>query len=334
MKIGFKIVVKILAVVLFAVFIAFFAYLLIGKTDQAVSIEWGANFSQKHATQLELDWKQTYTAILDDLHVKKLKVAAYWDLIESQEGTYNFDDLDWQVSEANKRGAQIILAAGMKVPRWPECHIPGWAKDIGKEKQQEKILKYLEQVVSRYKDKYNIWAWQVENEPYLAFGICPWQDENFLKKEIALVRGLDNSLRPIIISESGEWSLWTRAASNSDIVATTLYRRLWSSDFNFYVTVPLPPVYYWRKSMIIKNIYDKKVICGELQAEPWGKDLIYNLPLDEQLKTMDIDKFKETITYAKDTGLDTFYLWGTEWWYWMKEKQSQSEIWNEAKKLF
>jgi len=27
-------------------------------------------------------------------------------------------------------------------------------------------------------------------------------------------------------------------------------------------------------------------------------------------------------------------LWGGEWWYWMKEKQNQPEIWQEAKKLF
>ena len=39
------------------------------------------------------------------------------------------------------------------------------------------------------------------------------------------------------------------------------------------------------------------------------------------------------VDYAKRTGQDTFYLWGAEWWYWMKVKHNQPEIWEEAKKL-
>ena len=52
------------------------------------------------------------------------------------------------------------------------------------------------------------------------------------------------------------------------------------------------------------------------------------------MKTMNIDIFKENIDFAKQTGLDKFYLWGSEWWYWMKEEQGQVQIWEEAKKLF
>lgn len=334
MKIGFKIVIKIIALLILLSFVVFLVYFFIGKAKPAQHINWGVNFSQKHAYYMGLDWKTNYANILDDLNAKKIKIAVYWDLIEANQGVYYFDDLDWQINEAEKRGAEVMLAFGMKVPRWPECNIPDWAKTIGKEKQQQAIIKYLEQIVLRYKDKKNILAWQVENEPFLKFGQCPWQDDIFLKKEIALVRNLDNSKKPVVISDSGEWSFWTKAASNSDIVATTLYRMVWSSDFNTYISVPLPPVFYWRKAMIIKNLYNKPVICGELQVEPWGKVLLYDLPLEEQLKTMNLQKFKETINYAKNTGLDTFYLWGAEWWFWMKEKQSQPEIWNEAKKLF
>ena len=44
--------------------------------------------------------------------------------------------------------------------------------------------------------------------------------------------------------------------------------------------------------------------------------------------------FNEDVLFAKDTGLDKFYFWGVEWWYWMKTKQNQPQIWNEAKLLF
>jgi hypothetical protein len=49
---------------------------------------------------------------------------------------------------------------------------------------------------------------------------------------------------------------------------------------------------------------------------------------------MNPEMFKEDVEFAKQTGLDKFYFWGVEWWYWMKEKQNQPEIWNEAKNLF
>jgi len=49
---------------------------------------------------------------------------------------------------------------------------------------------------------------------------------------------------------------------------------------------------------------------------------------------MNLERFQINIEFSKKTGLDTFYLWGAEWWYWMKIKQNQPEIWQEAKKLF
>ena len=97
----------------------------------------------------------------------------------------------------------------------------------------------------------------------------------------------------------------------------------------------MPPSYYWLKAKIIEKLLKKKVICVELQVEPWGPNkLIYDSSLEEQNKTMNLDKFKKNIKYAERTGFDEFYLWGDEWWYWMKVKHNNSEIWDEAKKLF
>ena len=75
-------------------------------------------------------------------------------------------------------------------------------------------------------------------------------------------------------------------------------------------------------------------MCVELQAEPWASKPFYTVSLETQAKTMNPEIFKQNIEYAKNTGLDKFYLWGVEWWYWMKEKQNQPQIWNEAKNLF
>lgn len=329
-----KILKKILLGFLVFLFI-FVGYFSIGSAPRVKEIAWGVNFSQKHAKLLGLDWKAAYTALLQNMGVKNLKVATYWDLIELKSGVYDFKDLDWQIREAENYDAKVILAIGMKTPRWPECHIPGWAENLSKEEQQERILFLLKEMVVRYGDRPSVLAWQVENEPFFSFGECPWQDNNFLKKEINLVKSLDSE-RPVIISDSGEFSFWIQAARLGDIVSTTLHRKVWSKEFKVYVThYWFRPIYYWRKAQIIQKLFNKEVMLGELQTEPWcPKILPTDCSLEEQGKTMDLEKFKENIAFAKDTGLNEIYLWGAEWWFWMKEKQNDPEIWDEAKKLF
>ena len=56
--------------------------------------EFGATFSKKFCEELGLNWQETYIAILDDLKVRNLRLPAYWDEIEPDEGTYNFKDFD------------------------------------------------------------------------------------------------------------------------------------------------------------------------------------------------------------------------------------------------
>jgi hypothetical protein len=313
--------------------ILFFSLFFIGSVPQADKIAWGVNFSQKHSQSLGLDWKENYLALLDDLNVKNIKLAVHWDLIEPQENQFNFQDLDWQIEKAEEKGVKLVLAIGMKTPRWPECHVPEWAKSKSKQEQQEEILKMLENIVLRYKDSLAVKYWQVENEPLFPFGDCPWIDKDFLKKEIDLVKSLDKKDR-VLISDSGEGSFWIQAAILGDIVGTTIYRKAWFHQPGFYVNYPFPPIFYARKAQIINKLFDKEVICVELQTEPWGPKLLYDSPLKEQEKTMNLEQFKANIEFAKKTGLKEFYLWGSEWWYWMKKKQNRPAIWDQAKKIF
>lgn len=323
---------KILLVFL-AFIIGIVAFFSLGSAPPR-DIIWGVNFSQPQSQNLGLDWRETYTAIIDDLGVKEIKLAVYWDLIEQKEGEYDFHDLDWQIEKAGEKNVNLILAIGRKAPRWPECHEPAWVKHLSRAGQQEKILNYLEKIILRYKDNANIWAWQVENEPFFPFGECSWTDKDFLKKEISLVKSLDSSARPVIISDSGEGSLWIASAQLGDIVGTTMYRKVWARQANMYFTHIFRPAFYWRKAQIIEKVFGKKVINIELQAEPWGPEVLPYPSLEEQAKTMNLERFRANIEFAKKTGLEKFYFWGAEWWYWMKEKQNQPEIWNEAKAMF
>lgn len=328
-----KIMFYIIFFILITIFIVFL-FFFVGSPPQAEEIIWGVNFSQKHAENLGISWKEIYSSLLDDLGVKNLKIAVHWDILEPQPKEYNFESLDWQIKKAEEKGANLLLVIGMKTPRWPECHVPEWAKNLGKSQQQERILEMLEEIVLRYKDLAAIKYWQVENEPFFAFGECPWYDKKFLEKEIDKVRTLDPYKRPIIVTESGEWSTWLGAAKVADIVGTTMYRKSWWRQVGIYVEYPIPPVFYWRKAQVIEKLFNKKVICIELQAEPWGPKLLYHSSIEEQKKTMDLEQFKKNVEFAKRTGLKEFYFWGAEWWYWLKVKQNDPRIWDEARKLF
>lgn len=314
-----------------AAILVFFIFFSPPEPEKTV---YGVVFSQKHSANMGLDWKENYSALLEDLKVKDVKIAAHWDLIEPEAGKYDYGDLDWQLEQAKAHGARVLLVLGMKTPRWPECHIPEWAAGIGKEKQQEAILAMLSGMVRRYGNRDEIVMWQVENEPLFMFGNCPWMDKKFLRKEVDLVRSLDPKSRPVMISDSGESSFWFNAASIGDIVGTTLYRKVWFHEAHFYVDYPIPPSWYWLKAELIKIIFKKRVLCVELQAEPWCPSLLYDCKPEEQKKTMDVERFGANLDFARKTGFDTFYLWGGEWWYWQKQKNNDPSFWEAAGKLW
>lgn len=314
----------------------FFIYFVLsfGHIYEKHEVKYGLTFSQKQAIDLGLDWKKLYISILDDLEARNLRLSAYWDEIESVNNSFYWDDLDWQIEEASKRDAQIILAVGGRLPRWPECHIPDWAEKASKEVREKETLYYIEMVVNRYKENKSIIAWQIENEPFLSnFGECPDLDSDFLDKEIALVKSLDK--RQVVITDSGELSAWVPAAKRADIFGTTMYRKTYSNLLQAYVSYPIEPSFFRVKRNITKLFAkpDKWVVI-ELQAEPWGPKPFQYLSPEERARTMDYDKFVEMIEFSRQTGFEEFYLWGAEWWYWEKINQNNPRIWDEAKILF
>lgn len=292
----------------------------------------GVTFSSRYAQDIGLDWKEAYIATLDDLGVKQIRIAAYWDLIENEEGKYNFSDVDWQLEEARKRNVKVILAIGQKEPRWPECHIPQWAKDDDM-KRKEKLISFIETAVTRYKENEAIAIWQVENEPFLNFGICPPLDTDLLDREIATVRRI-NPEKGIMLTDSGELSIWLRAAKRGDYFGTTMYREVYTEKYGFW-KYPLGPNFFKIKKAIVSALVGQKNIAViELQGEPWLAGWTIGFPIEQQLASMNTTKLKDNIEYARKTGITDIYVWGVEWWYWMKTAQNQPAVWNEARILY
>lgn len=298
-------------------------------------IIYGMSFNTLYADELDLDWKEVYDAIIDDLGVRHLRLAAHWPMVEPEPGVYNFTELDYQMSRAEEVGADVIFAVGRRLPRWPECHVPEWGAGLSWEKQKIEIREYLEVVVERYKDSPSIIYWQVENEPYLevfAKEHCNELDEEFLIEEIKIVRELDPT-RPILVTDSGNLGLWAKAYKRGDAFGTSVYVYFWNPELGQFRTA-IPPWFYRVKEKIITIFYGKKpTYLIELSAEPWLVEPVTSVDLETQYSRMDITKINEIIAYAEKTRYDRQYLWGAEWWYWLN-KQGHPEIWERGKELF
>lgn len=327
-----KKIIKIILLVVLAFIVINAVYLLIGKSKPADKVDWGVTFSKRYAQTLGLDWQKLFLEILDDLKTKRIRVLAYWDETESEEGKYNFKDLEWQLLEIERHGGEAIFAVGRRMPRWPECFEPTWVQSLPEEEKQEKILDFISATIKYFKDRPSIKIWQIENEPFLGtFGKCPRLDKKFLNKEIALAKYLDYR-KPIMITESGEFSTWIGAARRADILGTSIYRTVYGKLG--YIRYPIPPIFYQRKSNLIKFFFNvDEIIAIEVQAEPWGHKPNQEMTNEEQDISMSMERFNRVLEYVREAGFNKAYLWGVEWWYWRKIN-NDSRFWDAARNLF
>lgn len=329
-----KRVIKPLIFFVLVVIVIYAVFLILSSRVVPEKIIYGVSFSKLHADELNLDWKKVYGAILSDLKVKHLRLSAHWPMVEPKKDEYNFEEIDYQMKEAEKNGVDVILALGRRLPGWPECHDPDWALNLDLKTREYKLLRYMEAVVNRYKDAPNLRYWQVENEPFLHFATqyCEDVDEVFLVREIDLVKKLDPSHK-ILVTDSGEFGKWYKARRYGDVFGTSVYLYVWHDVLGPF-RYPITPRFFRFKQNVVDFFFgEKQSILIELGAEPWLMKPIVDTPISLQLDRMDIDKFREIIEFNRHTGFAEQYLWGAEWWYYMKG-QNHPEFWEEAKKLF
>lgn len=322
--------------IIFAVLlVSAFAILLLAQKPTPEKITYGMSFNTMYARELGLDWKDTYDAILDDLGVRELRLAAHWPMVEPIPNVYNFVELDYQIKRAEEVGAKVILAVGRRLPRWPECHVPDWSKDLAITDKQVAQINYMTQVINRYKNSPAVVMWQLENEPFLkvfAYEHCGDLDLDFLAKEKSLIKELDPS-RQILITDSGNLGTWAGAYSRGDVFGTSVYVHFWNPDLGQFRTV-LPPWAYIVKDNLMGAIYgDKPTMLIELSAEPWLIEPISEVPIEIQFTRMNLEKFEDILKYAEGTKFDKQYLWGAEWWYWLK-LNNHPEMWERGVRLY
>jgi len=309
--------------------------LLLSYRSTPEEFTYGMSFSKFRTDELNLPYEETFFAILDDLQVRHFRFSAHWPNTEPQNGQFNFKELDFQMEEAQKRNADVVFAVGRRLPRWPECHDPEWLWGWSEEDRNREVLEYIEAVVTRYKDYENIKYWQVENEPFLnlfAYEHCGELSQEFLVKEIALVKSIDTDT-PVLVTDSGNLGLWYKPWKLGDAFGTSMYRYFWNPELGTFKS-QLPASFYKAKHNLIRLIEGKQpTMIIELSMEPWLVAPVVDTPVETQLERMDIEKMHEIMSFAQKTGFETQYLWGAEWWYWMKER-GHDEFWEFGKEIF
>ncbi len=311
----------------------FFGFLWIGLPSAPKTLSSaGVTFSIPYAEELGLNWREVLAASLDDLKIRTFRIPAYWNRVEPQRDQFNWLELDYQMNEIGARGGKVVLAVGAKLPRWPECWIPDWASQRGKEGEKEARMNYIRAVVERYKSHYALASWQVENEALFQFGICPKPDRKLLKEEIALVRSLDIN-HPIATTDSGELSTWLSAGSLVDRLGISTYRVVkasWGGNWDYTFI----PTYWYARHALLVRPWVKDVYVSEFQMEPWVETSIPKTPIAEQTNFFSPERMERHFAFAERMGFDDVSFWGVEWWWWMKVKQGDDRFWEIAKTFF
>lgn len=310
------------------------------NTNDHKPLRLGATFIPSYAEELGLNAQATMDMMIDELGVKHFRLVSYWNQLEPAQDQYDFTLLDWQFRKAEAAGATVSLAMGLRQPRWPECHMPDWAKDLsgGPSVGQwpEQLNQFMTQVVNRYKTSPALESYQLENEFFLTVFSpeCTDYSRDRLIEEFNLVKRLD-SYHPIIMARSNNYGV-PLGEPIPDVYAFSVYRRVWDGKTNRYFQYPLPPKWYAFHAGLQQILHGKPSMLHELQAEAWPPNgqSIQATSLSEQNKSITAQRLEDTFQFGIDTGLRDIYLWGAEYWLYRKEKLGDPSLWNVAKEQF
>lgn len=331
--------------------------LLLGLAFSSPSQEIGATYSYPHALWL-FDGDETKAkAVLEQAAqagIKDLRLIIHWNWCQpDSSGQFDFSSLEWQLQIMQKYQAKtVILCLGRKVPRWPEYHIPGWAKVLSEGEFKHQLMGYVKAVVDHYANDHRITHFQVENESFSQFGESDefWckrfkNKEQFLFLEYCLVRWHDTLNRPIIVTDPGDWGNYDDIARNADILGLSYYGIVYNDllgyfpNHLFYKAIPrLIAGNFLRgprfnAQEISRFIGNKQVWLTELQAEPWGPTDNKSLSPEEAAKSMNPELLRKNLEAVKKAGFaGPIFLWGIEWMAWMKDN-GYPEMWETVEVL-
>lgn len=313
----------------------------------------GISFRPLQANALGLDTRTTLETLLG-YPFQLVRLGAYWNRIEPEQGRFCPDDLDWQIDTAERAGKQIILCVGaIKTFGYPEFFVPahhllhplreGHLVDpAGHRSLLAAGTEFITRIVERYRDRKAIVAWQVEHEAVDPLGVeHSWRLAfSFVQEEVEAVRNADPT-RPIMMNGFLPTSLlvgvqqWWRTRDQgdslsaaqrlADIVGIDYYPR------HALVSIGARTLYLdgsrrpWQQRRI-KRLYERAHSCGrqlmiaEGQAEPWETVTTPPNPhahgMYSCLPEQVIANYNRCMRQAGgwDFRLYAYLFWGAEYW--------------------
>ena len=311
---------------------------------------YGVDFSCRQAEWLGENCRQALTAILSQLHVRHVRLSAYWDDLEPSPGVYDFSSLDWQIAEAAHYGARVTLSVGMKAQRSPEYYLPDWVRageSIPEGSSPAAIpriaaatLDFVHAVVAHEASQPAVEVWQVENEPYVHFWRTAhdWSlPQSFVAQEAAAIRAEDPARRPLLITHAS-WlrtdATWKQILKTADIVGEAVYTKRQRG--------PIAGIYLWpfKLGPLTPNLpgqaraaqrQGKALWISELQAEPFEAPWV-NIRGSKNCRFPSISPalLRQNLELADRSGAQRVYLWGSEWWYYCLTAHHDAELWQVA----
>lgn len=293
----------------------------------------GVSFSVKQCRDFQIDPHDTLDWLLHEMGFRRFRLMSYWNEHEKKQGRYDFSALDQQLGQIEKAGGIVTLCLGVRQPRWPESHWPDWALKLPQTERYQALADFITAVVQRYKDRKLIVNWQLENEALNRnFGENGDFNRKRLRDEYNLVKRLDPA-RPVVMSTSNSWGLPLRRPI-PNLIGFSFYRVIYVNGNYTYSKLP---VWSFRLRDILAKIilrwpHFTDTFIHELQCEPWGPKAIWEMPVEEQDKSMGSEQIRTNIQLAKSTGLYPMDLWGGEWWYWRLKNHGDDSIWQSVYK--
>ena len=165
--------------------------------------------------------------------------------------------------------------------------------------------------------------------------------QEFVAREIATVRAADPGGHPIVISHAS-WlradMTWRWILDHADVLAQSVYtkrqRGPWPWLYIFpYRLGPLTPHLPGQARHAARDA--KELWIGELQAEPYEQPTVdpRRIPT-HQAGSFSLRWLHENIRLANRSGATRVYLWGAEWWAYLRDARGEPELWEAARTLF
>lgn len=308
----------------------------------------GTTFSQLQCRYIGLDYRAAFQDICA-LGLDRIRLCAYWNEIEPQPGVFDFSTLDWLLEEAHRAKIEVVLAVGMKVPRWPEFHFPKWvsdryetgagetALDLRSPAVADLAMKFVNEVVNHCRYAPAIKYWQVENEPFTRLEIAGGRflSAAFVEKEVALVRSrlwqnqkilLTNAIHLPKPKLSEDLPAFRDSLMTADAVGFNVYTKVPAGNSGRYLE-PEPEFWdhlqAWQQQLEHAN---KESWVAEAQAEPWEPQKLVALDKLHHASASP-RRMQALVDTLARSHYSTVLLWGCEYWYWHKTQGQNLWMW-------